>query len=100
MRGQSMDESVVPDKEFHELLSKGAAYLAAANGIESEMFGPWVQRKVPSDVDASAAELRATGVEFFQHAARLKPNEPWIWYAIGWNQFAYEDGPCEREAAY
>jgi tetratricopeptide (TPR) repeat protein len=95
-----MDESVIPDNEFHELLSKGAAYLAAANGIESEMFGPWVQQKVPPDVGVPAAELRATGVEFFQHAARLKPNEPWIWYVIGWNQFAYEDGPCEREAAY
>jgi hypothetical protein len=95
-----MDESVVLDNEFHELLSKGAAYLAAANGVESEMFGPWVQHKVPPDVDASAAELRATGVEFFQHAARLKPNEPWIWYVIGWDQFAYEDGPCERKAAH
>ena len=94
-----MNESAVWDTELGQLLSKGAAYLAAANGIEGSAFGSWVHDEVPPDMTASLPNLRRAGVGLFQQAAKLLPDEPWIWYVIGWNLFAHEDGPRERLAA-
>ena len=88
-----MNESAVWDTELGQLLSKGAAYLAAANGIEGSAFGSWVHDEVPPDMTASLPNLRRAGVGLLQQAAKLLPNEPWIWYVIGWNLFAHEDGP-------
>jgi hypothetical protein len=108
---QGKSPGPVEDIELLDELSMAAAYLWAAEGPDAI---PWVfayfdpvpgrpwsypWHRVPADHSASAGELRSMAIGCFVRAAQLRSDEPWIWFQIGWNSFAFEDGPCDHELA-
>jgi tetratricopeptide (TPR) repeat protein len=106
---QNLDRTV----ELLDHLSMGIACLGAAEGPDvvplawdlgldlpgRDLSFSWPWHKMRNDHSLSPAELREGAIAYFWKAVQLYPKEPWIWFQIGWNSFAYEDGPCDRETA-
>ncbi len=108
-----IDSDLEPQESILDLLSRAIALTIAADGPNSEKVSwhyrfredetqrnsAFVRHKVAEGHSFSPLELRSGAVELLQEAAKVMPDEPWIWFQVGWNLFAYEDGPCELQAA-
>ena len=53
----------------------------------------------PPDANALNVEWRQAALQRFRLVADRLPDEPWIWFQIGWHGFAFEDGPRDFETA-
>ena len=88
--------------KFLNRLSISLALLDAAEGGNS--LHPWAQlwlmHDARPDLSMGAKDLRQGAVDCLMEANKLLDRGiPWIWFQLGWNRFAHEDGPHDLSLA-
>ena len=105
---QTQQQDISHEHEILDQLSMAVTCLAAAEGPDVEAMAfhatgplsrPWPWHSIRKDSTASALELRTEAIGHFCRAAELCPDNPWIWFQVGWNSFADKDGPYDRQFA-
>jgi tetratricopeptide (TPR) repeat protein len=80
-------------------MSKGIAFLEAAHGPGSGKLKFMVRDQVAPQLHWSAGEQRQAALQCFLQASELIPNEPWIWFQIGWSLLADDREISDQQAA-
>jgi hypothetical protein len=101
-----MNSIMDSDDLLRTLVARGVAYLGAAEGpdaIKPDAITPKLQQYLEEQHIASHSvpppQLRDAAVQYFREATCLVPDQAWLWFQIGWNLFAFEDGPTDLPAA-
>jgi hypothetical protein len=87
------------ERDALDWLSKGTAFLEAADGPGSGKLNLLVRHQVTPELSLPPSELRRTALYCFLQASGLIPDEPWIWFQMGWNLVAYLEEASDRQAA-